>query len=68
MNTFALSPKCYAFVGLLGLVASPISQGQSQAETEKALVMLQNDWGEARIKGDVAFLETFYAKELNLPL
>jgi TonB family protein len=66
MNTFALSPKCYALVGFFGLVASPSSQGQSQAETEKALVMLQNDWGEARIKGDVAFLETFYAKELKL--
>jgi ketosteroid isomerase-like protein len=36
------------------------------AQTEKELLALHDAWGEARIKGDVAFLETFYGQELRL--
>jgi ketosteroid isomerase-like protein len=36
------------------------------AQTEKELRTLQDEWAVARIKGDVEFLERFYAQELRL--
>jgi len=41
--------------------------GQADAaQTEKELRTLQDEWAAARIKGDVEFLERFYAQDLRL--
>ena len=41
--------------------------GQADAaQTEKELRTLQDEWAVARIKGDVDFLERFYAQDLRL--
>jgi ketosteroid isomerase-like protein len=50
----------------LGLVAALPSDAQASNVDEQTFVKLQHDWAEARKRGDVAFLETFYAKELTV--
>lgn len=39
---------------------------QATAADEKELIRLQNAWAEARIKGDVAFMEKLFAKEFTV--
>jgi ketosteroid isomerase-like protein len=63
--------KPTAALALLALVlmapgcTQPIAKA-NPAEAEKELLALHEAWAEARIKGDVAFLETFYGQELRL--
>ena len=66
MRILTGAAKRVAMIGLLGLVALAPSWAQSPNETEKALIRLQNEWATARIDGDVAFLETLYAKEFRI--
>lgn len=68
---FATMPKSIAALGLLGLLLSTPGATQqvgqlNVAQTEKELFSLQDEWAAARIKGDVEFLERFYAKDLRL--
>lgn len=66
MNRFAGVMKHVAAIGFLGLMILVPIWTQSLGETEKELIRLQNQWGTARIKGDVAFLENLYAKEFRI--
>jgi Domain of unknown function (DUF4440) len=50
----------------LGLPAALPSYSQAGNADEQTFVKLQHDWAEARKKGDVAFLERFYAKEFTV--
>jgi len=54
--------------GLAGLlvvagIVKPV-WATSQKSIEAEITQLEDDWRTARIKGDTAFLETFYAKDL----
>ena len=58
-------------LGLLGLLflipGCGRQPGQADAaQTEKELRACQDEWAVARIKGDLDFLERFYAQELRL--
>jgi ketosteroid isomerase-like protein len=71
MANFAAMTRSISALGLLGLVFLMLScarqSGQADAsQTEKELRALQDEWAVARIKGDVDFLERFYAPELRL--
>jgi ketosteroid isomerase-like protein len=66
MNRFAGVMKLVAAIGLLGLTILMPGWAQSTGEIEQELLALQDQWASARVKGDVAFLETFYAKELRI--
>lgn len=71
MDRFATMPKSVAALGLLGLLlltpGCTHQVGQANAaQTEKELLALQDEWAAARIKGDVEFLERFYAHDLRL--
>jgi hypothetical protein len=58
--------KHVAAMVLVGLMAYVETGAQSTAGTEKELLRLQNEWAAARVKGDVAFLETLYGKEFRI--
>lgn len=58
--------KHVAATGLLGLMVLVPGWAQSPSDLEKELITLQHDWGVARIKGDVGFLEDLYAKEFRV--
>jgi ketosteroid isomerase-like protein len=62
MNKFARVLNRAVAVGLLGLALVP-ANAQAASKVEKELIALQQEWANARIKGDVAFLEKFYARE-----
>ncbi|MDP3738286.1 MAG: hypothetical protein Q8R02_12905 [Hyphomonadaceae bacterium] len=71
MSKFTTVMKPFAAIGLLGLVLTAPGCAHSighmdQAQTEKELVALHDEWGAARISGDVAFLEKFYGQELRI--
>ena len=71
MGTFATVTKSIATLGLLGLVllvsgCAHRSGPGDAVQTERDLLRLQDEWATARIKGDVAFLERFYAQDLRL--
>src|SRR5262249_18289587 len=51
---------------LLPLVLASPRFAQTVPDTEKELIALEDEWRAARIKGDVAFLERLYAKELRI--
>ena len=55
-------------IGLAGLlfvaVALRPAAAATSASTEAEITRLEDDWRTARIKGDTAFLEHFYAKDL----
>ena len=50
---------------LFPVLAAP-SSAQTSAESEKQIRTLIDGWATARVKGDVAFLEKFYAKEFRI--
>ena len=58
--------KYVGAIGLLGVMVLVPSWAQFPDETEKELIRLQNDWAATRVKGEVAFLETLYAKEFRI--
>lgn len=62
MKTF----KMKRYVAIVVLFGFAIAPGSSPAVTgvERDLTKLLADWATARVKGDVSFLEKFYAKEL----
>jgi ketosteroid isomerase-like protein len=64
MKKFAGLVRLFSTMGLLGFLILVLGSAQSVSSSEKALGKLLNDWATARIKGDVAFLEKFYAKDL----
>ena len=71
MANFSSVTKSVSTIGLLGLVLLMPGYGRQSsqlaaAQTEKELRALQDEWAVARVKGDVAFLERFYAQELRL--
>jgi len=55
----------FSLVLAIGAIAERPSYPQSSGGDEKILLKLQHDWAEARKKSDMAFLETFYASELQ---
>jgi ketosteroid isomerase-like protein len=68
---FATMPKFIGALWLLSLLS--LTSGATQqvgqpsvAQTEKELFALQDEWAAARIKGDVEFLERFYAQDFRL--
>ena len=70
MAGFSSVTRSVSTLGLLGLLlwmpGCGRHSGQTDAaQTEKELRALQDEWAEARVKGDVAFLERFYAQELR---
>lgn len=54
-----------AFIGC-SLMALMPAWAQSSDQTKQELIQLQHEWATARIRGDVAFLETLYAKEFRI--
>ena len=52
--------------GLFGLTLILPARAQSSVKGEKELIKLQYEWAEARVKRDVAFLESHYAKEFRI--
>jgi ketosteroid isomerase-like protein len=71
MANFASVTKSTSTIVLLGLFFLMPGCGRQPdkadaAQTEKELRALQDEWAVARIKGDVDFLERFYAQELRL--
>ena len=68
MGKFAIATKPLATVGLVLLLSGCAHlMGPGEAvQTEKDLLGLQDKWAAARIKGDIAFLERFYAQDLRL--
>jgi ketosteroid isomerase-like protein len=71
MANFASVTKSISTLGLLGLMLLMPGCGRQSgqvdaAQTEKELRALQDEWAVARIKGDVDFLERFYAQDLRL--
>lgn len=55
----------FGFVLLVSGCAS-MAGPSNAAQTEKDLLTLHEQWAQARIDGDVAFLERFYGQELRL--
>ncbi|HYR82584.1 MAG TPA: nuclear transport factor 2 family protein [Terriglobia bacterium] len=71
MSKFAAVTRSIFAFGVLGFVllmsGCAHQSGQADAaQTEKELRTLQDEWAVARIKGDVDFLERFYAQDLRL--
>jgi|tagenome__1003787_1003787.scaffolds.fasta_scaffold20725300_2 ketosteroid isomerase-like protein len=70
MHSLAAPGKMITILGLLGLSlltsACTHQRGQADAQTKRELLALQDRWAEARIKGDVDFLEHFYAQEFRI--
>jgi ketosteroid isomerase-like protein len=50
----------------LGFLAALPAYPQAGHADKETFIKLQHDWAEARKKGDVAFLESFYAKEFTV--
>jgi ketosteroid isomerase-like protein len=47
--------------------APPVAERRSDASVaEREIVRLEQAWRDARVAGDTAFLESFYAKELRI--
>ena len=71
MANFSSVTGSVSILGLLGFMLLMPCYGRPSgpldaAQTEKELRALQDEWAAARIKGDVNFLERFYAQELRL--
>jgi len=66
MSKFSGVRKCLVCIALLSLLVPGPSRARSASDTGKEIIKLEDDWRTARIKGDVAFLEKFYAKELRI--
>ena len=68
-NSYSVT-KSVCTLGLLGLMLLMLGCRQSgqvdPVQAEKELRALHDEWAVARIKGDVDFLERFYAQELRL--
>ena len=60
-SSLPLAVVCLAIVA-----ATPVLAQKASEKLEKELIKLQNEWGEARIRGDVAFLEKLYANEFRV--
>lgn len=58
------SPPAVAFAVFLS--SGGVFGQKASFEDEEKLIGLQNTWAEARVKGDVAFLERLYAKEFTV--
>ena len=54
------------FSTVAALLALALLGRADTAQTEKELLAFHDQWAEARIKGDVAFLERFYAPEFYI--
>jgi ketosteroid isomerase-like protein len=66
MNPFAAISSRLLLVGCLGFVTAHPSHAGATSVDEQTFIKLQHDWAEGRKKGDVAFLEKFYAKEFTV--
>lgn len=53
---------------LASLLQSPLTRSQATNADETTFIQLQHDWAEARKKGDIAFLDKFYASEFTVGL
>lgn len=62
MNTFTLPTKIISTFALM-VFAFITSSAPTDNETEQELTKIMRQWAEARVNGDVAFLERLYAKE-----
>lgn len=65
MNRICLAIRATA-VCFIGLTLLSPASAKSASETEKELKRLHDEWAQARVRGDTAFLENFYGKELRL--
>jgi ketosteroid isomerase-like protein len=66
MNRFASRSSLLLLSLCLGFMAALPSYSQAGDADKRTFIKLQHDWAEARKKGDVAFLENFYAKEFTV--
>lgn len=55
-----------AVVYFVVMASTPAFAQKASEKVEKELIKLQNEWGDARIRGDVQFLEKLYAKEFRV--
>jgi hypothetical protein len=65
MNRFASRSVVLLLIVGLGVITEPSYSRAGDAD-KQTFIKLQHDWAEARKKGDVAFLESFYAKEFTV--
>ena len=63
MRSFERRAIFFAFLVLIG---TTVATGQSTDEAKKEMTQLQSAWATARISHDIAFLDKFYAKDLQL--
>jgi ketosteroid isomerase-like protein len=66
MKQFAARSGRLLLLGCLGFVTAHPSYSEATRVDEQTFIKLQHDWAEGRKKGDVAFLENFYAKEFTV--
>jgi ketosteroid isomerase-like protein len=66
MNRFASRSSRLLLSLCLGFMAALPSYSQAGDADKQTFIKLQHDWAEARKKGDVPFLDSFYAKEFTV--
>lgn len=58
--------KLLNFFAVIFFFALSVNAQKPSAKVEKELIKIQNDWAEARVRRDVAFLEKLYAAEFHI--
>jgi len=66
MKRFAATHTYTAIIGALALTFFVSGHARSPDEARKELLTIQKEWAEARVKGDVAYLERLYAREFRV--
>jgi ketosteroid isomerase-like protein len=62
----AKAARRLGLTALLALVFALRGVAQTATDTEKELIAIEDEWRTARMKGDVAFLERLYGKDLRI--
>ena len=66
MATIADFVRRWATTALIAAIAGVTSSAQVVRGTENDLATIEKEWIQARLKGDVAYLERLYAPELRI--
>jgi hypothetical protein len=67
MIRVASLPKSFVLLLSLSFLGLTSAHGQTKGPVDdKTFLKLQQDWAEARKHADMAFLESFYAKEFTV--
>lgn len=66
MKRFAATRSYAAAMGVLALTFLVPGNARSPEDARKELLTIQKEWADARVKGDVAYLERLYAQELRI--